>query len=191
VSPGPGCRRAVCWFRADPADTVSSRLWPACRWNGESPERFGVPGKPLAASRSLHYSSLSRHGVVCAFAARSAAPCAPSAVTSAGLVCTFRGHRYGQHPHLGLQTTIPDWFPTLGFSRRRNGPDTLPLAGGVPGRNRCAQCPASGYRVIRPVCGHCLGIEAREPGVPENDAITGHDPGQVRFALSGNCSFAC
>jgi hypothetical protein len=37
------------------------------------------------------------HGAVCAQAARSAAPCAPSTVMRTGFACTFHRYEYGGH----------------------------------------------------------------------------------------------
>ena len=47
------------------------------------------------AARSAAASTATRHGPVCASAARSAAPWASSAVMRAGFACTFHGHACG------------------------------------------------------------------------------------------------
>jgi hypothetical protein len=106
-----------------------------------------------------------------------------------GLVRTFHAHGYGQHPQLAF-LAIPEWPPVFSFLLRSGAVVILTSAsrsGGevriteaerprhvTPGRRRCRtgiaahSCPASAYPVIRPVCGHCLGIEAREPRSTRN-----------------------
>ena len=43
-------------------------------------------------------------------------------------------------------------LPTLGFLRRRNGPDASTQAGGVPGWNRAAQLHMRRYLAVWPLC---------------------------------------
>lgn len=114
------------------------------------PRCFRGRGRGLL-TRCLQVSSCRGRSAMCARAARSAAPCAPSTPTCAGFACTFPGHECGELPECDFGLVSPpagcaecSWSDpdlTLGSprggvrsgSRKRNAATASARAGGGTG----------------------------------------------------------